>query len=121
MSLFYRQPGIECPQLPPLLPIPGSEDSVSRSSAAALDGGSLLPSLIMPSYMGQTFPQLCRFWRIMHEVVIVYYGNDALPLGTHVDPVFAEFKFRELLAWASSLPSSFTLNDNSPHHVLILR
>ena len=71
--------------------------------------------------MGRTFPHICSFWRIMHEVVITYYGTETRPLGLHVSISFAEFKFRELLAWSNNLPSALKQDENNPHHVLILQ
>jgi hypothetical protein len=57
----------------------------------------------------------------MHEVVVVYYGNDTQPIGQNVSISFAEFKFRELLAWSNNLPPAFRWGETSPHHVLILQ
>ena len=57
----------------------------------------------------------------MHEVVVVYYGNDTQPIGQNVSISFVEFKFRELLAWSNNLPSAFKWDESSPHHVLILQ
>lgn len=86
-----------------------------------LQNQDIEPSTPMPNYMGRTFPHLCNFWRILHEVVMEYYGNGKKPLGAHVDATFAEFKFRELLAWSNTLPSALKQDGTNPHHVLILQ
>ncbi|XP_044716408.1 fungal zn(2)-Cys(6) binuclear cluster domain-containing protein [Hirsutella rhossiliensis] len=100
MSLFYHQPELKCPQHPPQVPIPENQqhnaDSVAEGPHTPASLGSQNVSLL-PWYMGQTFPHLCRFWSIVHE-----------------------FKFRELLAWGNGLPTQLTQRDQSPHHVQIL-
>lgn len=93
----------------------GCEDVVNHPTQ------TLDSRMAVSSYMGQTFPHLCAFWHIMHEVVTVYYGNEKKPLGGNVNAQFAEFKFRELLAWSNALPPALLQVDASPHHVLILQ
>ncbi|EXK25972.1 hypothetical protein FOMG_17413 [Fusarium oxysporum f. sp. melonis 26406] len=59
--------------------------------------------------MGDTFPVLCRFWRILHEVTLRYYRDQPRPredLSGHITLEFAEYKYRELIAWAETLPPS---------------
>jgi hypothetical protein len=71
--------------------------------------------------MGDTFPVLCRFWRIIHEVTLRYYRDQPHPrarLSDHVSLAFAEYKYRELIAWAETLPPSMMRSEQSPHHVL---
>ncbi|KJZ68375.1 hypothetical protein HIM_12235 [Hirsutella minnesotensis 3608] len=121
MSLFYQQPGLKCPKYPPLLPIP--EDQQDENMADGLSTSTGPDShriLFTPWYMGQTFSHLCRFWRIMHEVCLVYYSDGEPTWGSLGHLPFAEFKYRELLAWSNSLPEEFTQKDDSPHHVQIL-
>lgn len=103
MSLFYRQPGIDCPKHPPQMAIPICTKT---------------PSL---EYMGTTFPEICRFWMILHEVTLVYSGDGVTPWGSSGTLPFAEFKFRELLAWSNSLPSQLTQGYDHQHHVQILQ
>ncbi|KAH7265046.1 uncharacterized protein BKA55DRAFT_660600 [Fusarium redolens] len=76
------------------------------------------------TYMGDTFPILCRFWRIMHEVTLKYYRDQPFPresLSSHIALAFAEYKYRELIAWAETLPPSMVRSKQSPHHVLVFQ
>ncbi|KAJ3453967.1 hypothetical protein MRS44_018599 [Fusarium solani] len=76
---------------------------------------------LQSAYMGDTFPVLCRFWRIIHEVTLRYYRDQPHPrarLSDHVSLAFAEYKYRELIAWAETLPPSMMRSEQSPHHVL---
>lgn len=71
--------------------------------------------------MGTTFSHLCRFWSILHEVSLVYAGDDITGWGSSATVPFAEFKFRELLAWSNSLPSHLIQSNHELHHVKILQ
>lgn len=111
-SLFYQQPGFEYPETPPLLPLPETTASHGRSRAASA------------SYMGETFPALCKFWRILYGVTVAYYKRSptvAEAPSQHVTLDFAELKYRELLAWSETLPPSLVPSEGSPHHVIILQ
>lgn len=110
MSLFYRQPGLFCPRAPPRTAIPESKPTNNED-----------PHRAQPPYMGKTFPEVCRFWRIMHEVSEVYNSEGHLPWGSSGTLSFAEFKFRELLAWSNNLGSRLSRGHNQPHHVHILQ
>jgi hypothetical protein len=119
MALFYQQPGLSYPEHPPVLPIPGhawyhtSDDSPESTQQT-----------LQQTYMGDTFPVLCRFWRIMHEVTLKYYRDQPVPregLSGHITLAFAEYKYRELIAWAETLPSSMVRSEQSPHHVLVFQ
>jgi hypothetical protein len=117
MALFYQQPGLSYPEYPPAMPIPGH--TWHRSSE-----GSPAPvrQTLQETYMGDTFPVLCRFWRIMHGVILKYYRDQPHPLkslSSHVTLAFAEYKYRELIAWAETLPPSMMRSEHSPHHVLV--
>ena len=118
MSIFYHQPGIRCPTYPPQLPIPGMENDDDLCGSKSPNEK---PVSSRPQYMGATFPFLCQFWRILHEIALVYYGNTSLPLHKHVTLAFAEYKFRELLAWSNRLPPSLVRDERSSHHALILQ
>lgn len=113
-SLFYHQPGILCPSSPPHIPIP-KRDSLDTSSGGFF-GHDTENVPLLPVYMGDTFPYLCRFWTILREVSWVYYANGNLPWGSRRSLAFAEFKFRELLAWSNGLPSQLSANQHSQHH-----
>lgn len=72
--------------------------------------------------MGQTFHHLCRFWSIVHEVSLEYHGSGQPPWASGATLRFAEFKFRELLAWSNSLPTTLSSeHSNRPHHVKIMQ
>lgn len=104
MTLFYRQPGMDCAKHPPQIGIPVASKSESSK------------------YMGATLPQICRFWAILHEVTLVYGETGPAAWGSSATLSFAEFKFRELLAWSNSLPSRLAPDlDYSHHHVQILQ
>lgn len=104
MSLFYRQPGMDCPKHPPRVSIP--EPSTTTASS---------------KYMGVTFPQICRFWVIVHEVTMIYDENGRADWGSGAALSFAEFKFRELLAWSNTLPSWVARDSHHTSHVEILQ
>ncbi|KAK7915322.1 hypothetical protein PG985_013025 [Apiospora marii] len=120
VSLFYQQPGVKVPRLPPTTPIPRvdmAEDNQEVSSGGATS--SKKPSQVQ-AIMGVTFPRVCELWALMHQVSLLYRQSkdtmqpDRLSLG------FAEMKYRELLAWAENLPSELHRSDSNPHHAVIL-
>ena len=105
MSLFYHQPGIHTPSAPPRKSIPRITPEPTSQSP----------------YMGYTFPYLCRFWKIVHEVTMLYQEEDKLPWGSRSSLSFAEFKFRELLAWSKTLPHQLDSQHANAHHVQIMQ
>lgn len=116
---------MEYPEYPPALPIPGDSPEFASSPGSSRsrdsDTNSQIPERIPPIYMGETFTALCRFWRILHGVSMVYYNrNTSTPahISEHVSIEFAERKYRELLAWIETLPSSFAQAEDNPHHVM---
>ncbi|KAF5601626.1 nitrogen assimilation transcription factor nit-4 [Fusarium pseudocircinatum] len=119
MALFYQQPGLSYPEHPPIVPIPGHE--WYDPSEPSPESHQQRPK---QTYMGDTFPIICRFWRIMHEVTLKYYRDQPFPresLSSHIALAFAEYKYRELIAWAETLPSSMVRSEQSPHHVLVFQ
>ncbi|KAK4082759.1 uncharacterized protein Triagg1_1649 [Trichoderma aggressivum f. europaeum] len=116
MSLFYRQPGLEAPKGPPYLPIPGFEHDNGVDGAAGPGSPSLQPQF---QYMGGVFPYLCKFWSIMYQVSSTYDDTQS-PLSGLGTLHFAEFKFRELLAWSNTLPSHLLRVNQNPHYVQVL-
>ncbi|KAL7944147.1 N-terminal fungal transcription regulatory domain-containing protein [Trichoderma barbatum] len=115
MALFYRQPGLQCPKVPPRLPIPGSQVNGTKES----DKGDASEINSDPPYMGGVFPYICQFWSILHELALMFRHKGPLA-GDRRTLCFAEFKFRELLAWSNRLPPKLSRNDQSPHFVQIL-
>lgn len=119
MALFYQQPGLSYPEYPPIVPIPGHEWYEPSEPSPG-------PHQQRPkqTYMGDTFPIICRFWRIMHEVTLKYYRDQPFPresLSSHITLAFTEYKYRELIAWAETLPPSMVRSEQSPHHVLVFQ
>ncbi|KAF7554034.1 hypothetical protein G7Z17_g3247 [Cylindrodendrum hubeiense] len=112
MALFYYQSDIDYPHHPPYLPIP-EDDDVSGV------GPSQGPGPDSPRYVGDTFPTVCRLWRIMHEVAMAYGQDRSTPIRDRMSLEFSEFKFRELLAWTDNLPFELVRSEQSPHHVVI--
>ncbi|KAG5759330.1 hypothetical protein H9Q72_012538 [Fusarium xylarioides] len=97
MALFYQQPGLSYPEHPPIVPIPGHEwyDPCEPSP----ESHQQRPK---QTYMGDTFP--------------IPFPRESL--SSHIALAFAEYKYRELIAWAETLPPSMVRSEQSPHHVL---
>lgn len=113
MSLFYRQPGLFCPKHSPRMPIPECRPQQEQATKQSHPSSS--------HYMGNTFPYICHFWHIVHEVSVIYYSDGQTPWGSDGTLAFAEFKFRELLAWSNRLPSKLAQGQDHLHHVQILQ
>ncbi|KAI0130158.1 hypothetical protein BJ170DRAFT_303366 [Xylariales sp. AK1849] len=120
MSFFYRMPipefpdfNMEYPDSPPILPIPG------EAGEDWMDSGSPPTQTTLPPYMGRTFQAACQFWRIVHELSLIYHSKKGISDPRRGSLDFAEMKFRELLAWLENLPSMLVRNDENPHHVVI--
>lgn len=125
MSLFYQQPGLEYPEHPPGVPIPGlSDDQLPQSSDTSDRSTPNNTKSVNAHYMGDTFPALCQFWKILHGVTLQYYKHGRPPhddLGSLTSIEFAEYKFRELIAWVETLPARLAHSEDSPHHVIIFQ
>jgi hypothetical protein len=121
MSLFFRQQGIIYPEDPPVMPIPSSV--TGRSNPEALEDDYIergqLPTA-SESEHDALFRSLCQFWRIMHEVTSVYHENRARFVQGTMSLQFAEYKYRELLAWADMLPQNLSRSDDNANIVVIL-
>lgn len=70
--------------------------------------------------MGNTFPLICEFWEIIREVSLAYFSSQEDPKDS-VSLDFAEMKFRELLAWAETIPMPVIRDVQSPHHVMVFQ
>lgn len=120
MGIFYRQHGITYPEHPPVMPIPssiaGPIEKINELQDQTTDSKSR-----QSSSQEQIFKSLCRFCRILHEVTSVYYENQATFVPNSISLQFAEFKYRELLAWADELPPVLLRSDDNPHIVLIIQ
>lgn len=122
ISLFYSQPDVQCPSPPPSLSIPqcGAVHSPSLNAMPGVDGmgNGLLHT--MPHYMGVTFPAVCEFWRIVHDVSLAHRDVQNRT-GRWLDLQEAEMKYREIMAWAESLPPALARGAEKPHHVIIFQ
>ena len=119
--MFYRQQNMTPLLYPPVLNVPDSEGT-SKADADHMELetelGGPLPS---QSYAGDTFVALCHFWRIMYDVATAYYNGDEAAEKQPLTLQFAEFKFRELLAWTDELPLTLARSGSNPHYVIILQ
>ena len=70
--------------------------------------------------MGDTFPVLCHFWRIVHGSRWIYYPDEGSP-PENFALTLVEHKFRELIAWVEALPRSLVRTKDSPHHVVVFQ
>ena len=121
MTLFYRQPGSPSLQHPPSLPIPkGQFSKVSSKDNLQITDLATYPDPKL-NFMGGVLPHLCLFWRIMHEVGLAYNQDRGWVLEESRAAYFAEFKFRELLAWSDSLPPHLRCGDHKSHYAQILQ
>lgn len=123
MHLFYRQEGGLYPKHPPIIPVPAGESNVREDDEDGGDSFNEASTDLANNDMGSQviFASLCHFWRIMHEVVTVYHGSQTAAGGESPSLLFAEFKFRELLAWADRLPKTLTRSQNNPDVVVIMQ
>jgi hypothetical protein len=99
---------MKCPEYAPNLPVPGAEEE-GAADQPPRQGMSL------PPYMGTIFPALCEFWRIAHDVVVSYHQ------GGRSSSQLAEYKYRELLAWAESLPGVLADRKYANHQAMTLQ
>ncbi|RYP66001.1 hypothetical protein DL770_008887 [Monosporascus sp. CRB-9-2] len=113
VSIFYRQPGSECPVKSPTLPIPGDEAAKTVPGQFPEDD-----HLVHEALLGNTFPALCHFWRITYGARWIYYPDEDCP-PDKFKMAIAEHKFRELIAWAEGLSRRLIRREQSPHHVAV--
>ncbi|KAI0127278.1 hypothetical protein BJ170DRAFT_694094 [Xylariales sp. AK1849] len=111
VSLFYRQPGSQPPVSPPTLPVPVERYNTMQESDG-IDGSA------RQSLMGDTFPALCHFWRIVQRSEWDYYPDKNSPPKAFRSE-FMEYNFRELIAWAETLPPVMLHDQHRSHHVAV--
>jgi hypothetical protein len=99
-----------------MIPIPGEFEGLTDNASSLK-----WPPHPFPSYMGQTFQTLSRFWVIIQEINTMYNLTDDTPLDKRVSLSFAESKYQSLLAWADSLLPSMIHGEHSPSHVLFFQ
>ncbi|KAJ8131725.1 hypothetical protein O1611_g1898 [Lasiodiplodia mahajangana] len=142
VSMFYRQPGSETPASAPNVPIPGetySESQDGRIDGVEVDGAEESgdgggggggegededeergeaenpPEEIV---LRRTFSVLCNFWRLVHNARWIYYAIQESP-PVYLRNTLVEYIYRELIAWAESLPSFLLRRDQGPHYVVV--
>lgn len=114
MGLFYYQPGAASPEWLPTIPIPRLSSEQNSTGSQNEVGDSM-------QGIDWMFQALCQFWQIMHEVAVAYYGNSLTKISERVPLSFAEYKFRELLAWANGLPIQLARSVDNPHYVVVFQ
>ncbi|KAI3329588.1 hypothetical protein F4824DRAFT_481941 [Ustulina deusta] len=128
ISMFHRQPGSETPASAPTVPIPGetrNQMSGGKVVEAEVNGvgeeegeedeeDNLSEEVIMRS----AFPVLCNFWRLVYEARWIYYPVQGSP-PISLRETLVEYAYRELIAWAETVPSFFFRRERSPHYVIV--
>ena len=107
-TIYYHQ---SAPYQPPNFPIPGDQTHDPN--------GWLLHPL--PTYMGDTFTLLCKFWLIAHETIEAYYSELGVPIVDRISLKFAESQYQRLLKWSTMLPASVARGSPETHHVALLQ
>lgn len=98
--------------IPSWLPIPGT--SIVRSN------GDSVP-FELPSYMGQSFTQLCKLTPLISEMLQNYYDSgDGVAPTNRASFSFAQGLYNRLLDWADSIPVAMARGDGMPHHAAIV-
>jgi hypothetical protein len=117
MAIFYHQPGVEYPRVPPTIPVPDSTNVLDFT----LEGmDPLRPSAQTRQYK-RVFPVLCGFWTILNSVATAYYSNSSSPIRAPATLEFAKSKYEELLEWIDKLPSDMSRSGREAHFVIILQ
>jgi hypothetical protein len=119
--MFYRQPGSETPATSPTLPIPGEMSAEQRygkrDEKEAKEEEDCQSEAVR---LGSIFPALCSFWRVVHRVRWIYYSVHESP-PVYLRTTLVEHGYRELIAWAETLPSSLLRREQSPHYVIVFQ
>ncbi|KAJ6439386.1 Nitrogen assimilation transcription factor nirA [Purpureocillium lavendulum] len=102
---------------PPKAHPPGQTTAFQRAHLAP-DTAAPTPSL--PTYMEQTFPNMCDFWLLTSQWTTLYYVSGKTPIVDRVSAEFAHETFRKLLAWIDNLDIMLARGDMSSHHCIIL-
>lgn len=97
--------------IPPWLPLPGT--AIVRS-----DGESV--PFELPTYVGQSFTELCRLTPLVNEMLHEYYDSgDGVAPTKRASFAFAQELYGKMLDWADALPVSMARGDGMPHHAAI--
>lgn len=104
-------------EFPPTLPIPGDESSRLNHDKRTTS----VPSQLLPWYMGQTFPAICKFWIIISRWAIGYYRFGDLQILGPLSLEFAEDIYQQLLSWADNLPTLLARGDQCVDHSAVMQ
>lgn len=113
ISFFYRQPGSENPRSAPTVPIPGETTPMVHGDSMAEERST------GEGKIQEIFPVVCRFWQIIHGAGWIYNLVPDSPPARYAIAL-AEHTFRELIAWAETLPSSVLRTQRESHHATVL-
>ena len=103
-------------EYPPVLPIPGDTNrQVSMNPMLSW------PPHPLPSYMGQTFTWLRKFWTIFQEINLVYSLDIDTPIVERAPLAFAESKYQQLLDWTNMLGQDMLCGQYNQSHVFIFQ
>lgn len=78
----------------------------------------------LPSYMGQTFTELCKLAIIINDMLRQQHddGDKVAPIArTGTSLGLAEDMYSRLLQWSDSLPVAMARELHMPHHVAVLQ
>ena len=114
MAIFYHQPGVEYPRVPPTIPVPDSTKVLQFTPEGMLP---LHPSAQTRQFR-LFFPVLCGFWRILNSVATAYYADSSSITTGLAKLEFAKSKYEELLGWTDNLHSSLSRNGGETHLVI---
>ncbi|KAH9909706.1 hypothetical protein F4778DRAFT_775620 [Xylariomycetidae sp. FL2044] len=106
IAIFYRQPGLHNPASSPVLPIPGVQGPHRQETSDDV-------------LLGTSFPEVCRFWKIIHEARWLFYAEDSPP--ENFKTVLVEYRFRQLIAWADRIPLVVTRREGCAHHTVVFQ
>lgn len=112
-SFFYHGDPID---FPPVLPIPGIPDGTLKNQH-----GKTWQDHGPPSYMGQTFTLLCKFFTITQEIAAVYFAQEGIPIAERVPLAFAEAKYHKLLVWADSVSQEIERGASTSNHMIFFQ
>ena len=109
-ALHYHKSKVE---VPPGLAMPGDIDL----ALAAQEGLTIsLPENV------EVFRAMCRFWTIFAPVARIYYGPDLESFLNQTAALeYVEGTYRQLLAWADSLPLPLVRQPGSSHAVCLMQ
>jgi hypothetical protein len=99
-------------RIPSWLPIPGTNIVRANGESEPFE---------LPTYMGQSFTELCRLTPLINEMLHEYHDSgDGIAPTRRASFSFAQGLYNRLLGWADDLPVSMARGDDMPHHAAIV-